>query len=181
MRRISVLGSPGAGKTTFSKKAASKLGLEHIELDLVYWGPNWHKPTDKVFQNKLADLITKVEARNPNGWIMCGNFTHSLEGKYQDEADTVLLFQLPMLLVIWRVSKRSIKRLFTQEEVFPGCKETIRGAFIGRYSLLGWIILKHPGKVKQTRELMKRLGKEENLIIFRSNKAAYLWLENQTL
>ena len=41
MRRVLVIGSPGAGKTTLSTRLAAKLGVPVHYLDLHHWLPDW--------------------------------------------------------------------------------------------------------------------------------------------
>ena len=38
---ILVMGVSGSGKTTYARKLASQLNVPHIELDTLYWGPDW--------------------------------------------------------------------------------------------------------------------------------------------
>ncbi|HCU2021331.1 TPA: AAA family ATPase [Pseudomonas aeruginosa] len=39
--RVVVVGTSGAGKSTFSAALAARLGCTHVELDRLYWGPGW--------------------------------------------------------------------------------------------------------------------------------------------
>ncbi len=39
--KLNVVGTSGSGKSTFSKALAEKLAIEHIEMDQIFWGPNW--------------------------------------------------------------------------------------------------------------------------------------------
>ena len=41
MQRILVIGIPGAGKSTFSRKLAARTGLPLIQLDREFWQPGW--------------------------------------------------------------------------------------------------------------------------------------------
>ncbi|TME62901.1 MAG: AAA family ATPase, partial [Chloroflexi bacterium] len=48
-RRISVVGTTGSGKTTFARELARRLGVPHVELDALAWGPNWTLVPVEVF------------------------------------------------------------------------------------------------------------------------------------
>lgn len=47
MKRISIIGSSGAGKSTFARRLGEITGLEVIHLDKIYWQPNWTEPAQK--------------------------------------------------------------------------------------------------------------------------------------
>ena len=89
MKRIIVIGCPGSGKTTFSKKLAERCGLSLFHLDAI-----WHKP-DKThipreeFDLRLGEIIKLPE------WIIDGNYSRTLERRIA-MADGVFLFDLPI-------------------------------------------------------------------------------------
>ena len=39
--RVSVIGCPGSGKTTFTNELGAILGREVVHLDKLLWGANW--------------------------------------------------------------------------------------------------------------------------------------------
>jgi len=41
MRRIVVIGTTGARKSTLAASLAARLDLPPIELDALHWGPQW--------------------------------------------------------------------------------------------------------------------------------------------
>ena len=67
-QRILVIGSPGAGKSTFAKELSKIIGIPVYHLDKVYWLPNFEKPNEDDFINKVDEIITKDE------WIIDGNY-----------------------------------------------------------------------------------------------------------
>ena len=47
--RINIVGTSGSGKTTFAKSLAQILTYEYIEMDQLFWGPNWNCPSDEEY------------------------------------------------------------------------------------------------------------------------------------
>jgi adenylate kinase family enzyme len=52
MRRVLVVGSSGAGKTTAARRVAGKLGLPFHEMDVLALGPKWSQAPDLVDEVK---------------------------------------------------------------------------------------------------------------------------------
>ncbi|WP_139235278.1 P-loop NTPase family protein [Actinopolyspora lacussalsi] len=44
MRRIAVVGSGGARKTTFARELGRRTGIAVVNLDEFYWRPGWRRP-----------------------------------------------------------------------------------------------------------------------------------------
>ncbi len=68
MERVLVIGSPGAGKSTFATKLARRTGLPLIHLDQQYWRSGWVEPPKEEWLDKLGGLIAGRR------WIMDGNY-----------------------------------------------------------------------------------------------------------
>ncbi|MCF0108037.1 MAG: adenylate kinase [Bacilli bacterium] len=73
MKRVLVLGSPGAGKTYFSKKLAEKTKLPLIHMDNLYWSKDKVACTREELEAKIIPILKTDE------WIMDGNYHHTLE------------------------------------------------------------------------------------------------------
>jgi len=56
-RRVAVVGAIGSGKTTLAQAVARRLGLPHIELDALFWGPNWTPPPREPFQARATESL----------------------------------------------------------------------------------------------------------------------------
>ena len=102
MERILVIGSNGAGKTTFSYALAEKTGLPLTHLDRLYWRNCW-----EVTPREEFNALVAAEARKPR-WIIEGNNIRSI-GERLQYADTVFWFELPPAVCVLGVLKRVVK------------------------------------------------------------------------
>lgn len=112
MERVLIIGSNGAGKSTFSYALAEKSGLPLIHIDQLYWRNNWEVTPREEF-NKL---VTE-QAQKPR-WIIEGNNIRSL-GERLKYADTVFWFEFPPALCVWNVIKRLAKYCGTVRPDMP--------------------------------------------------------------
>ena len=88
MRRVNIIGCPGAGKSTFARKLSEKTGLELFYLDMI-----WHKPDKTTVARNEFDLrLNEIFERDT--WIIDGNYLRTMERRLS-ECDTVFFFDLP--------------------------------------------------------------------------------------
>src|SRR5437879_13025455 len=66
--RVSVVGSTGSGKTTFARDLARRLGVPHVELDALNWGPSWTMVPVDVFKERVARAV------EGDAWVIDGNY-----------------------------------------------------------------------------------------------------------
>lgn len=88
-QKIIVIGSPGSGKSCFSKRLKNITGLPLHHLDLL-----WHKPdktnyTAEEFDKKLQNILSDDK------WIIDGNYQRTLEIRLAS-CDTVFLLDYPL-------------------------------------------------------------------------------------
>ena len=88
-QRIMVIGSPGAGKSTFSRSLRDITGLPLYHLDMI-----WHKPdrtniSKEEFDARLAEIVAKDK------WIIDGNYQRTLNIRLE-RCDTVFLLDFPL-------------------------------------------------------------------------------------
>ena len=80
---INVVGTSGSGKSTLARRLAHRLGLPWIELDRLYWRPNWQGTPDEAFFTAIA------AATATPGWVLDGNYNRSRSVKWR-EVDLVI-------------------------------------------------------------------------------------------
>lgn len=118
-RRLVVVGTSGSGKTTFSRALSGKLGIPHVELDALYWGPNWTGRSKAEFQ---AAVLHRLK---PPAWIVDGNYS-KVSDLVWERATTIIWLDYPFRVVFGRALSRTFRRLITREELYSGNRETWR-------------------------------------------------------
>jgi adenylate kinase family enzyme len=138
IRRILIKGACGAGKSTLGARLASRLELPWIELDSLHHGPNWAAASP-------AELRARVLARldDERGWVVDGNYDSKLGTLLLDRAELIVWLDLPLRTKLLRLVHRTAGRVFRQEELWNGNRETLRGAFWGSDALFPWAVRTH--------------------------------------
>lgn len=113
LARINVVGSSGSGKTTFARKLAAQLGSPCIEMDAVFWEPGWKQPSDEVFFARLA------KALDGERWVLDGNYDRTTGVKWP-RTQLVIWLDYSLSLKLRRVTWRTLSRMLTREELWPG-------------------------------------------------------------
>jgi len=135
-RRINVVGTSGSGKTTFGQRLAAILNLDFIQIDQIFWGPDWYLPTDAEFFPKL-----KQELTCRNSWVLDGNYARTTPIKWEN-VEAVIWLDYSFIRTLYQALKRALKRAITQEEIWPdtGNKESFKKSFFSRDSIILWTI-----------------------------------------
>jgi adenylate kinase family enzyme len=124
MQRVLVIGSGGAGKSTFAKRLGEATGLPVVHLDARYWRPGWN-PTPKEEWTRTVDEIAARDA-----WIMDGNYGGTLDRRLA-ACDTVLFLDVPRAVCLWRALRRSLRyRGRSRPDMAPGCPERMTLDFV---------------------------------------------------
>lgn len=135
MKRILVIGSSGAGKSTFARRLSEKTGLPLVHLDKLFWQPNWVE-TDKAEWKKIVEKTLAADS-----WIIDGNYGSTMAQRLE-KCDTVIFFDLPRILCVYRILKRVVLyRKGTRPDMADGCDEHFDWQF------LKWV-WDHPNRSK---------------------------------
>ena len=51
--RINVVGTSGSGKSTLAKSISKKFNTPYVQLDEIFWKPNWKESCDEEFFSKV--------------------------------------------------------------------------------------------------------------------------------
>ncbi len=168
MKRISIVGCPGAGKSTFARALAAKTKLPLQHLDFYY-----HETGKDYEINKKAWLDKIGELTSGESWIIEGNYGSSYEQRIT-KSDTLIFMDMPSWLMIWSVLKRRYKyRNIKREEMPDDWVEKINLEFFKFVVLF---------RIRSRQDVLDGIEKyrHKNLevITFKSRKTAYNWLKS---
>lgn len=155
MSKIIVIGSPGSGKSFFSKKLKSILNIPLYHLDMIYHRPDGTHITKEEFDEKLKDIFKE------ENWIMDGNYQRTLEMRMK-ECDTVFLLDFPTEVCI----DGAESRVGQKREDMPWVEEKLNEEF--KQSIINF----QNEKLPQIYELLERNKEHLNIIIFKSREEA---------
>lgn len=159
MQRVAIVGSSCAGKSTLAAKLSRQGKLPHIELDALFWGPDWTETPPEEFRARVDD------ATRANRWVCDGNYSPIRDLVWQ-RADTLVWLDYSLTLVGWRAVRRTLGRSVSGRPLYNGNRETFRRSFASRDSILLWVLQSFH---QRRRELAEHLVRAEHahLTVFR--------------
>lgn len=155
MQKVIVIGCPGAGKSTFSRRLRDITNLPLYYLDML-----WHKPdrtnvTPEVFYRELNSILEK------DAWIIDGNYNRTLELRLQN-CDTVFLLDFPLEDCL----AGALSRIGNEREDMPWAETELDAEFCQ------WILDFPQNQLPYIYELVHRYSGSKEIIIFRSREEA---------
>lgn len=171
-RRIYVVGTSGSGKTMLASRLADQLGLEHTQLDALYWGPAWTESPRANFEERAQ------EAAGRESWVIDGAHRAAMPAVWA-RADCIVWLDYPLRTVLGRIIRRSVRRVIRKEELWHGNLERFRRV-VGRRSPILWAVRTH---LSLRREIARRQTADPTrwLIRLRSPREAERWLRDAAL
>jgi adenylate kinase family enzyme len=176
MKKINVIGTSGSGKSTFSQILAKQLNAKYIEMDLLYWQPNWQESNDNDFFEKLS-LELKSES-----WVLDGNYSRSQSIKWKT-ADTVIWLDYGFFRTFYQVFFRSIKRAWNKNELWQGTgnRESFYKTFCHKNSIILWMLTNyHRNKLRYSVLMQTEEMKNKQFIRLKTPKEATDFLSKLT-
>jgi adenylate kinase family enzyme len=169
MRRINVVGTSCSGKTTLARELARRLDVPHVEFDALFWGPDWTPVPPETFRGRLTEALAA------DAWVSDGGYA-SVRDITWARADTIVWLDYPMRIVLARWARRTVRRIRSREEFWPGTgnRESVRNAF-RRDGLLWWILSTHRRRHRTMSQAMRE-RRDLRWIRLASPREAAAWL-----
>ena len=155
MKKIRVIGCPGAGKSTFARRLTEMTGLPLYYLDQI-----WHKAdrttvSKEEFDAKLREIIQQ------DSWIIDGNYLRTMECRL-DACDTVFFLDYPLEICL----EGAKARIGTVREDMPWVETEFDEEF------RQWILDFPKDQIPVIYELLKKYETEKEIIVFKSRDEA---------
>ncbi|HEX4143857.1 MAG TPA: hypothetical protein VHY91_10015 [Pirellulales bacterium] len=131
--RVVVVGTSGAGKSTFARTLAARLDCPHVELDLIHWQSGWVERERPEFRAKVSQAIAVPK------WIVDGNYVHARDLIW-NRATTIIWLNYSFPIIFWRALSRTVRRIVRRETILNGNRETIGRSFFCRYGIPWWVV-----------------------------------------
>ena len=159
MKRILVIGSPGSGKSTFSRKLRDRTGLPLFYLDQIFHNPDRTTVSREEFDEKLSAVLAQEQ------WILDGNYRRTLPRRLESCTD-VFFFDLPVEVCL----EGAASRIGQEREDMPWTEEEFDPEF-RQY------ILDFPkDQLPQIYELLEEYSYKKTITVFHSREEADEWL-----
>lgn len=123
-RRVAVIGSGGAGKSTLARRLAEELELPVVHLDSLFWGPDWAEMPQEEWRSRQEAIARSTS------WIIDGTHAPTLDVRLR-AADAVVMLDLNRVLCTWRIVKRRfVYRHKGRADRAPNCREHLDWKFV---------------------------------------------------
>ena len=164
MKKVLIIGCPGAGKSTFGKRLADKTGLPLYHLDMI-----WHKP-DKtnISTDEFDSRLTEITLRDE--WIIDGNYQRTLEMRL-NRCDTVFLLDFPLEVCLAGIKSR----IGTVREDLPWKETELDKSFEE------FVINFPEDNLPKIYRLLEKYTMSKDIHILRSRAEADSYLEEKTI
>lgn len=159
MQKVLVIGSPGAGKSTFSRKLRDATGLPLYYLDMI-----WHRP-DKTNISREELTARQEEIMKTPKWIIDGNYLSTMELRLKN-CDTVFFLDYPLEVCLAGAKAR----IGTKREDIPWIETEFDQEF------KQWILDFPKDQLPIIYQLLEKYKKNRTVHIFKSREEAEHYL-----
>jgi energy-coupling factor transporter ATP-binding protein EcfA2 len=171
-QRILILGRTGSGKTTLARELSAAISVPHVELDALYFGPNFSTVPLPLLRERTSEAIAG------DRWVTDGNKS-AVRDLCWPRADSIIWLDYPLIVSLWRLGKRAIWRtsVLKAQSAETSGKSGLPGQFLSAAKGVLTALRSHKG---QRRAYPRMFAEPENqhlaVVRLRSPHATRCWL-----
>lgn len=172
-KHLVVIGVTGSGKSTLAEKLAQRFDLKYIDLDALYWRPNWQPTPRDVFRLQVQ------EALQCERWTVSGNY-RMVRDLVWTQAEALIWLDYSLGRVLWQLTRRTFRRWWTRELLWGTNYEPLLTHFKlwSKDSLYNWLLQTYWRRKREIPELLSMPEHQHlKLLWFRQPSDAEKWLE----
>lgn len=163
MLKVIIIGSPGAGKSTFARRLREAVNFPLYYLDMLWHKPNQTNISREEFDMRLGEILSK------DCWIIDGNYQRTLEMRMK-ACDTVFLLDFPVEICLSGAEERIGKK----REDLPWTETELDAEF------RQWIMDFPNSQLPQICELIEKYRKDKDIFIFKSRSELEGYFEGKS-
>jgi adenylate kinase family enzyme len=110
---------------------ARRLHILHIELDALFWKPNWKESDREIMLTRVEEITCT------NAWVTDGNYGF-LRDILWSRAQALVWLDYSLPFILWRLWWRTWRRVITKELLWGINRERLWAQFFNRDSLFLW-------------------------------------------
>ncbi len=161
-------GVTGSGKSTLAARIGERLGLPYHAVDELTWDPGWVPVSEDGQRERIGAICATDE------WVL-----DSAYGMWLDlplaRADLVVGLDLPRLVSLSRLVRRTVGHVIRKDPTCNGNVETFRNSFLNRESILVWHFRSFRRKRTRMRAWQADPARPE-VVLLRSSREVERWL-----
>jgi len=162
LSKIYIIGTSGSGKSFLSRKLSEKLGIQRYDLDDLYYS---RKYTVERSPGKREQMLRKIASRKK--WIIEGVYGSWIESALK-KADLVILLDIHIARLAWRILMRHIGRMGVEKETWRDAINLVKYAHRYKHG-------EHSSGYKSHISLVKK--HKLKYVVLKNNRQIALFLE----
>ncbi len=165
IKKISVLGGPGTGKSTLAKNLGKEFNLPVYHLDGMHFKDNWVERDKEERDSMIMDVAQQDE------WVIDGNYKKTLDYRIK-QADKVIFLDYSTFAKMKGIYGRYFECRGKERGEIPGCKEKMDFEFVKHTFLWNRKVRSHIKGVLDENESSK-------IMVFKNRKQLNRWFEEK--
>lgn len=163
MRRVVILGTSGAGKSSVARALSDAYHLPHIDLDDLTTG-TYPPVTGEAFVSRVCGVVAQPD------WIIDGDYQWRLGDLVLSQAELAVWLDLPLRVSLTRMWRRTAQDVRT-------------GALTMHVGLIRWVTHEVRSHIRRRFTMARRLSAHADLCVvhLRNQHQVDAWLASQPL